>query len=168
MILYGLNDIAGSGFKKDIKEGLNHIKQAADKGSTDAIILYSEFTQNKVESLRYLKNAANNGNYEVCLKLIQIYEGIDLVDFEQREYVKYVKMSADFGPIKAKHKYGIFLYTGKYIEQNKKEGIRYIKEATDNGIIDAMLDYGNIIMNDSEFLKEKNDSALYFKKANNS
>ena len=151
--------------KKKYGDAVKLFRSAADKGNTDAMILYGVcldegrgVEQDKEDSVRWLKKAADAGDANA-----QAFYGVDQIDKDnEKEGLKYLKKSADQGCMLGVFALGMF-YMDKDGEESKAIG--YLRKVADRPLTreKSALDYVDellSILNDDDFGLELDDEDL--------
>lgn len=89
--------------------------------------MISHFFNNKKESIRYLKLAADKGDLlSMRNYALMLYEG-DGIEINKEEAARYFKLAADEGNLKSIYNYAVMLDNGDGIEMIKKKHVVIIK-----------------------------------------
>ncbi|KAK8878251.1 hypothetical protein M9Y10_005016 [Tritrichomonas musculus] len=131
---------------KEIENGLELIKKAADNGIDQAVTPFAfyKFTE-KIEECENDENGDTNYQDDEDFKLI----------------AQYAKRGADDGNIEAMSLYGTLLSNGFGVAPNEREAAEYFKKAADGGNSDAMYNYGMMLLNGIGVEKDQNMGGQY-------
>ncbi|KAK8876526.1 hypothetical protein M9Y10_006742 [Tritrichomonas musculus] len=160
--------------KKNIKDGVEYIKNAANNNYPKALYYYSlmlengnEVTPDIEQSKKYLAKAAELDNIKAMNKYgLQIHSltylrkasntgkisyirdyGMELIKDEkhQREGANLIKIAANEGDPISMKVYGDLLFNGRGVDIDVDEAINYYKMAIDKNNIDAIHSYAEIL-----------------------
>lgn len=146
MYIYGKLLIEGKHTKKDVKEGLNVLRDA-----------------NTVESYLYLGSIYFHGLYvpkcinislEYYLKVGQmgssraVCEATKIILKEQFELnpIPLLDLAIKTGDPESYYLYGICYLNGMYVDKNEKKGLAYINKAIKNNIAEAKFTYASLLL----------------------
>ena len=152
--------------KKDFKAAAKSFREAAEKGNTDAMIMYGVclgegrgVEKDMAESYRWVRKAADAGDANA-----QALYGADRVENEdEKEGLKYLKKSADQGNL-----LGLFALGMTYLDKDGEEskGIGYLRKVAEHPLTKekSVLDYSDDLLSgllsDDEFGLELDDDNL--------
>lgn len=148
MALYAECLLYGNYIDKDIDEALRYVLKSIedeDEASDEGYVLYGRMLlkgdgveKNVKKAAEYFKKAAKydkKGMYQY-LKLMMDKE-VEEVPLDQDEAVYYSRRGAEKGEGHCMYYYGLFLFNGDGIEQNREEAIEWIRKARDRYIVEA-------------------------------
>ncbi|KAK8836958.1 hypothetical protein M9Y10_036992 [Tritrichomonas musculus] len=139
------------------------IKLYADKGSTEAMVYYSNVVgEDKEEAIKYMKKAADNGNVKGMLTYGSMLES---GDGNYKEAAQYYKMASDKGSIEGSLSYALMLVNGKGVEVNKEEAAKYFKLGAEKGNIKAIVQYGQMLLDGIGVPVDEEEAARHFRQA---
>lgn len=134
---------------ESIKKGAKYLKMSAEQGNIHGMANYGVALNDGIGTVRneklariYLKKSADLG-----FPYAQVNYGFGVLNdndpsHEQiKEGLHYIKLSMSQNFNDAFYTYGIVLYYGKVVEQNKPMAMYYFKIAADMGHVQAMNDY---------------------------
>ncbi len=111
--------------------------------------------QNKYEAFQLFKKAAENGHAEAQFAVATFYEigEENVVEEDENEEIKWLKLAADDGNGKAQCKLGCLYRNGEVVDKDELLALKYLKMSADNGCLDGMYELAMGYLLD--FLNEK-------------
>ncbi|OHT02245.1 hypothetical protein TRFO_30716 [Tritrichomonas foetus] len=182
---YGLILISGVCIQKNLDSGLSYLKESANKGNILGIFHYGNALKNLInenqknnnqnnidtqkyeQAEKYLKMAADLGNYEAMIQygllVIDIYKNDQDKTYEA---VSYFKMAADRNHGNGLYQYGLCLKKGIGTQKDIKEAMHYFQKAMFSDSAESFYEYGKCVLKGKGGLEKNLDEALfYFRKS---
>ncbi|OHS98434.1 hypothetical protein TRFO_35176 [Tritrichomonas foetus] len=116
----------------NIKETLDLLKTAADKGCVEANPLFAYYTLNNIS-----KSA--KGNDEINQENEETKKSLELA-------AKYAKKGAELGNTQSMVIYGSILLNGAGMNKSESDAVEYFKKAAEKGDVNGMFNYGSVLI----------------------
>ncbi|MCC6949758.1 MAG: SEL1-like repeat protein [Bradyrhizobiaceae bacterium] len=132
-----------------------------------ALMMGRGVEQNEREALRWLRQAADNGNGDAIAmtRLGDAYIHGRGVERDPREAARWIKMAADKNEPMALHNYGIMLRDGLGVEKNYPLSVNYFRRAGELGNVESFTNVGASYALGRGVRKDLVEAARWFRKA---
>ena len=150
-----------NGNDQEKKAALETFRKAAETGHCIAKYNYGAalLHTNRAEGLKYLKQAADEGNAQAQLKY-----GLELKeDGNVSAAYKYILMAANSGNVDAQYTCAMMLENGEGVNKSQQQAYEFIEQAAKGGNPEAQFRYSEMLERGINTLKSHADSIRYLK-----
>ena len=153
-------------------EQIERWAQAARAGFTPACILYgvclnsgTKITMDKVEAVRWFRNAAEQGDAVGQECLGTCYYNGEGVTKDRTEAVRWYRKAADQSNAEAQFHLGNCYYSGEGVAKDEAEAVRWYRKVADRGYVAAQFNLGVCYYNGEGVVKDLVEAARWYRKA---
>lgn len=156
--------------EKDVEKGQGLLRKFADKGHAYAQFLLADLLRSgdkeeKVEAIRFLRLAAENGQAQAQFRYGKMrYEG-DGVPEDKQEGIKFYRLSAAQGNQYAQYYLGLALERGVGVDTNLKEAVKLYLESANSGFAVAITKVASMLLTGTGMDPDPEDAVTLFRRA---
>ena len=153
----GVRYAKGQGVKIDDSKALEYFFQAAEKGSSDALVEIGSIYQNQLDfpnAIKYLSQGAERGNADAMCNLGVIYA---CYQFDYPKAMYYLEQSAEKGCIGGIVNLGNMYREGRGVKQDFQKAKEYYLKAMEKGNADAFSLLGIINIQEKNYSEAKSN-----------